>query len=190
MRQDSGQAPVDREHDERERRLGRGAARSPGAPSSPPPRAARRKTPPCLRATGWTRCAIGRRRGQERSHQRARSVPIRRPQDRRVLRIAKTPGHRAPAIRGHRARPRPCARPRRKAGKDCCSPISLWFAWAPRRKRRAIRPSASCWPRKKNWSEQIDALKYQKAAMSGQDYKKQLDGRAAGTGAVQEELDK
>ena len=65
-----------------------------------------------------------RRRGQERSDQRARSLSVRRSQDRRVLRIAKAPGHRACRFRRYRARTSRCAQRPPIPAKACCFRIS------------------------------------------------------------------
>ena len=51
------------------------------------------------------------------------------------------------------------------------------------RKPPRIRPKRKrCWPSAKSWKQQIDNLKYHKAAMAADEYKKQLRSSAPGTG--------
>ena len=177
------QAPVDREHHQRQRRLGGRAAKSPAAASSPPPRAAPRRTPPSSRATGWKRCAI-RRPTWTRTKRSARSRPFSTPpQDRRFLRIAEAPGHRARRLRGHRQE-RAGARRSTETGEGLL--LSSFTLAAHRRRAKGRERSGqarAARPRKKSSSARSILLKYQKAAMSRRDYKKQLTAALVGAGA-------
>ena len=94
-----------------------------------------------------------------------------------VIRRHRQEGSRARGLGGKR---------RRAAGRR----ISFCCAWARRKKPRTIRPSARCSTKRKNSNARSTLLKYQKAAMSAEDYKKQLSDALLELARVQEDLDK
>ncbi len=95
-----------------------------------------------------------------------------------------------PAVRGHRESLSPCGCLPPIRARACCSLISRWFGWARCRRLPRTRRSGSCWPSERNSSGTIDTLKYQKAAMSEDDYKRQLTAALLELAKVQQDLDK
>ena len=83
-----------------------------------------------------------------------------------------------------------CARPRRKAAKGCCSPLSLCCASAQAQRAATDPAKRDLLAKKEELEQKIDKLKYQKAAMPEDDYKKQLTAALVELARVQEELDK
>ena len=73
-------------------------------------------------------------------------------------------------------------------GRSCRASRSCALERASR--QPTIRPNARCSDKKDELEQKIDTLKYQKAAMDPDDYKKQLTEALVELAKVQEELDK
>ena len=183
------QATVDREYHQRERRLGRRAAtgrtrRDHGD------QIRHRKKRHGLRALlgrGAAGCLGGRR--QERVHQRPGGVSIRRPQNRGFLRFAKAPGHRARRFRRH-GQERSGARSLGGNGEGLLAASFTLLRIGAAQKAANDPAKRALLDKKEELEQKIDTLKYQKAAMSADDYKKQLTEALVELAKVQEDLDK
>ena len=68
--------------------------------------------------------------------------------------------------------------------------VSACCASGRTQRRRGSAKASSCWPRRSRSKQQIDKLKYQKAAMPPEEYKKQLTALLLELAKTQEELDK
>ncbi len=130
-----------------------------------------------------------RRHGQERSHQRARSFRLCRSQDGGILRIAKATGDRACRVRRYRqegSRSRGFA----ENGEGLLAANFVLLRLGAAQKAANDPAKRALLDKKEELERKIDMLKYQKAAMSAEDYKKQLSDALLELARVQGDLDK
>ena len=80
--------------------------------------------------------------------------------------------------------------PSPRMAKASWPPPSRWCAWGPTPPRRATPPNGRCSTRRKQLEQAIDKLKYEKAALPADEYKKQLGQLLLELAKTQEALDK
>ena len=146
------QAPTGREYHQRQRRLsGRAAEARPRRDCCHQVR--HREERHGLRALlGRGAARRQRRRGQERSHQRAGSLPVRHAQDRGFLRVAEAAGHRARHLRRHRQESEGVRAASTDTGEGMLLSSFTLLRIGAAQRPPPIRPSARCSTRRKSSS--------------------------------------
>ena len=177
-------APAGGQHDQRQRRLHRRRCAKPNRVVITATKTGTEKNATVFaRYLGGSAARSGRRHRQERNDLRARSFPLRRAEDRRVLRTQKRLATEHADARRHRARARRARAVAPKMAK-ACSPAAFPLLRLGARAigGQQIREKQKLLAKKEELEQQIDELKYKKAAMPPDEYKKQLTRAAAGAG--------
>ena len=143
-----------------------------------------------MRATGWRRCTIPT--ADIDKNEAISALEAFQYADRKTAEFYESQKRLATehAVFEDTGRASRCARRRPKPAKDCCSRISPCFALGAAQKAANDPAKRDLLAKKEELEQKIDTLKYQKAAMAEDDYKKQLTAALLELARVQEELDK